>query len=167
MDAHPLTLARKLDTMQGMPIPQNPIPIDLDLETVTRLAFRAIWLHGQIAGAPGAALVPRDRDVIAYVATRPNGVREDELIEYLSSRGGDPARVHRLSRLVDQGFLARYPSTPTRVDLPPADLEWIERSSARLHAGPAEEDDDSQRLHAQPSEPATTPTDPSVKGAGR
>lgn len=137
MSTRPLTTEKNLATMQGMPIPKNPIQIDLDPETVARLAFRAVWLHGQIAGAAGPALVPRDRDVIAFVATRPNGVREDELVEHLGARGGAPARIRRLHQLIDQGFLARYPD-PARIDLPPADLEWVARSAARLHDHPAE-----------------------------
>lgn len=100
-------------------------------EVLARLSWRMVWLHAALVTAPTAAarpegelLAPRDRDLLALVASSAYGVDLAAASAHLRRLGVDarsvPAVAMRLERL---GYLSL---TESHLDLPVEDLVSIE-----------------------------------------
>lgn len=96
---------------------------NIDDRLLSRLGWRTVWLHAALTGPPADLLVPRDREVLALVATSALGVDLEAIGVHLSRLGiGRTAARSCVTRLVRLGYLSQ---TGRRVDLGEADLSWI------------------------------------------
>lgn len=92
-------------------------------ESRVELGWRGIWLQRAICGEYADVLVPRERDVLAWVATCPGGVAGEVARGYLGRCGSSSlCATAALERLVGYGFLGVLGEV---FDLPVPDLDWI------------------------------------------
>lgn len=116
----------------------------LDRSALMAGGLRAAWLHLTLTGAAADALSPRDREVLAVVATHPHGASQRQCLNQLRRMGvGEEAGARVIRSLARAGWLdagvsgafdAAAIGDPgeVRVDLPVADREWISQQVQAL-----------------------------------
>lgn len=110
-----------------MPLLSDDFAGDVTADLLRILGWRGVWLHAALTGPVADALAPRDREVLALVATSPFGVDRDAVARHLRRLGLTPSAAQAcLERLTGRGLLWLQDD---RVDLTPADLSWIRTHS--------------------------------------
>lgn len=112
----------------------------LDRSTLMAGGLRAAWLHLTLTGVAADALSPRDREVLAVVATHPHGASRKQCLTQLRRMGvGEQAGERVIRSLATAGWLDAGSDTEkqadpgeARVDLPAADREWISQQVQAL-----------------------------------
>lgn len=119
LDSESLTNTDHIDKLQDMDEWSDLPPV----QTVLALGARALWLDMANTGSRSASLTPRDRNVLALVATRPHGATLAEITDLLRRAGAAPDNATRwVHRLVAEGWLSREED---RLDLPTDDLALL------------------------------------------
>lgn len=112
--------------MADMPIPTGLAEHGDDDRDLLALGLRAAWLHLHLTGAAGLVLAPREREVLAVVATSPHGVTEDVLLRRLQNLGITAGVAHRVLAHLTHGWLStRTALEGPLYDLPQEDLDYI------------------------------------------
>ena len=112
----------------------------LDRSALIAGGLRAAWLHLTLTGVAAEALSPRDREVLAVVATHPHGASRQQCLAQLRRMGvGEQVGERVIRSLARAGWLDAGPdvskhadSSQSRVDLPAADREWISQQVQAL-----------------------------------
>lgn len=120
-----LTTRPNVDTMADMPIPAG-FSTRTDQHAMLSLAMRATWLHLHLTGDAGLVLAPREREVLALVATSPTAVPESLLLRRLQGLGVRPELARRVLGDLTHGWLSVHTDgEEPRYDLPEEDLSYI------------------------------------------
>lgn len=120
-----LTIMSDVDTMADMPMPAG-FSTPIDQPTMLSLAMRATWLHLHLTGDAGLVLAPREREVLALVATSPTAVPESLLLRRLQSLGIQPQLARRVLSDLTHGWLSVHTDgEELHYDLPDEDLSYI------------------------------------------
>jgi|GEM_PF-2054117 len=123
-----------VDNMAVMPMPKN-FPPGVEVQALISLGLRAAWLHMHLTGTAAAALSPRDREILTLVATRPQGIAQQDLVDQLRLRGVSTvwAAVRYVDRLIADGWLHRRGGhSDAVIDLPVQDSQWIASHASRV-----------------------------------
>ena len=108
---------------------------DVDEPLLLALGWRTVWLHAALTGPIADALAPRDREVLALVATSAFGVDQDSVVRHLRRLGLTASAAYACLRgLIGTGLLSR---AADQVDLPSRDLAWIQAHTPQPTPAPA------------------------------
>lgn len=123
-----LTEFKHIDTMAGMPIPQD-LPESLPgVAELATMGARALWLQRHLAGRARVFLNGRDRGVLTLVATHPYGLARRDLLTAMRALGLGVAPVSQLelARLESEGWINQSVRHGVDwIDLPAEDTSWI------------------------------------------
>ena len=134
MNIKALTTRASVDTMADMPIPTG-FTTHTDQRSMFGLAMRATWLHLHLTGEAGLVLAPREREVLALVATSPTAVPESLLLRRLQGLGVRPPLAQRVLQDLTCGWLSiRTDGDEPLYDLPAEDLSYIATHVHRVAA---------------------------------